>query len=656
MAVVLVLSRLLLSPISVSSINNWFSDRGLESEIEDLSFDIYNGEVSLVGLLARKGEIPVFRLDEFRLGWSWSALFERQLMLESMLVSGLEFEVERKADGGFVLAAIDLAELSQGDPQQPAEASTSEAPRWSVALQRLEIENLKGCYRQPPKIDYCNALGVLEWNGSLEFDLSRLNETGLPLVANGDIRLANLSLRNNRLQRRMLGFDEFAITGLGIRDLELIEIEAASLQKLALLENAEDSEVAEITRFEKLELEKLRLDQLKRVEIANVRILNQQGRLTKRDDDQLDINEWLQDFDNDSESADEKSAAGEKAFTYAIDKLVYETEHSLQYVDLSLSNTFVIDLNNILLVIENLDSADTAQSSRIEYQATYAKHGKLNLAGTGTPLDPTPTLDLAGNIEGLDLPEFSAFTANAIGHRIKSGQLDAALELKATDSVLNSKVDLRLDHLKLVEVSEKDREKIDNKLGFPLNTSLSLLKDRNEVIELSIPITGDFNSPEFDPTDAISKAASSAITAAVLNYYTPFGLVTLTEGLFSLATALRFDPVAFEPGNGDIEKGDHGGLDKIADLMRQRPGVSVTLCAYTNSEDRNLLLPNTAEIAADELELDEEQIAVLEKLGEARRDQVEDYLVSKKIDPARLISCDTEHREGTGLAGVEISI
>ncbi len=100
----------------------------------------------------------------------------------------------------------------------------------------------------------------------------------------------------------------------------------------------------------------------------------------------------------------------------------------------------------------------------------------------------------------------------------------------------------------------------------------------------------------------------------------------------------------------------YGGLEKIAALMQERPGVSVTLCTYTNSADRNLLLPETAEIAVDELELNDEQIAVLEKLGEARRDQIEDYLVAKKVDPARLISCDTEHREGTKPGGVEISI
>ena len=651
----LVVARLLLSPVTVSSINQWFSDRGVDSEIDDLSFDIYNGTVSLTGLRAKKGDISALALDEFSLGWSWSALFERQLKLESVLISGFQLELERKPDGRLLFAAIDFARQSQAEDQQSA-APSGEMPQWSIALQNLEINDYQVCYRDLPLHDYCNSFDKFDWSGPIVVDLSRLEQTAVPLLAEGDFRLAGLRMQNNRLRRRLFGFDDFTLQGVRIDDLDSIEIETISLDNLSMLEKTDDPENSDVTRLEKLEIDQFSLKQLNRLEIASARVLNQQGRLVKRDDDRLETSEWLEEYEKKAETDGENPAADEQPFSFAIDKLVYETERSLQYVDLSLSSTFVIDLNNIQLSIENLDSANTEQTSKIEYRANYAKHGKVSFSGTATPLDPTPTLDLKGTIKGMDLPELSAFTAKAIGHRIKSGQLDANIELKAVDSVLDSKIDLRLDHLKLAPVSEKDSEKIDNKLGFPLNTSLSLLKDRDDVIELSIPVTGDTNSPDFDPTDAISKAISVAITTAVINYYTPFGLVTLADGLFSLATALRFDPVVFEPGNGGIDSVDSGGLEKIAGLMQERPGVRVTLCAYTNSDDRRLLLPETVEIAADELELNDEQIAILERLGESRRDRVEDYLVGKSIDPARLVACETEHKEGSGLAGVEISI
>jgi len=654
-AAILILARLLLSPLTVNGINGWFAEQGIESHIDDLSFDIYNGEVSLTGLRAVKSKNRTMALDELRLGWSWSALFERQLMLDSVLISGLGLEAERKPDGRLVFAAIDFARETQAETRQQV-TSGEEAPQWSIALGQLDIENFEVCYRDLPNHDYCKDFESLEWDGSIEIDLARMVDTAMPLQAKGTFRISNLNVQNNRLQRRMLGFENFTMRGISIDDLESIEIESTSLDNLAMLEKKDESDETEITRIEKLQIEQIKLKQLKRLEIATATVLNQQGRFIKKDDDQLEINEWLQEYETGVVTNKEKSTGEEKPFTFAIGKLEYQTDRSLQYVDLSLTNTFVIDLNHIKLVIENLDSANTKQPSKIDYQATYAKHGKIRFSGTATPLDPTPTLDISGTIEGLDLPDLSAFTADAIGHRIKSGQLDAKIELKAVDAVLDSKIDLKLDHLKLAAVSEKDREKVDKSLGFPLNTSLSLLKDRNDMIELSIPVTGDINSPGFDPTDAINKAISAAITAAVLNYYTPFGLVTVVDGLFSLATALRFDPVVFEAGNSDIGEVEKDGLEKIAKLMLERPGVHVTMCAYTNSADRKLLLPETAEIAIEELDLNDHQVSVLERLGKTRRDRVEDYLVSKNIDPARLVTCETEHREGTDLSGVEISI
>ena len=647
----LILVRLLLSPLTESEINNWFADHGIESTIEDISFDLSSGELSLTGLHAVKNQSRALKLDQLNLVWSWSALFDREFRVESIQVSGLALEVERRADGRLVFAAIELAQESQ------EEARAGEAPpQWKITLGDTDFKDFEICFRQPPSHDYCESFELLQWKGSLSLDLSKLADDALPLQVQGDFTLNQLQLQNNRLQRRMIGLDRFNIRGVAIDSLDSIAIDSIVLDGLSMLEKSADAEATDITGIEQLQVDSLGFTQLNRLEIGSAVITNQRGRLVKRDDKELELDEWLEQYQA-SSTTDSDAESGETAeFSFAIDRLEYRTDHSLQYVDQSLSSTFVIDINQISLVIEDLDSRETRQASNISYEATVGKHGKVQIAGTATPLAAKPRLDMRGSITGLDLPELSAFSANAIGHKIKSGQLDAEIELKAIDAVLDSKIDLKLDHLVLSAVSEADAEKVDNQLGFPLNTSLSLLKDRDDLIELSIPITGDINSPDFDPTDAITTATSSAITTAILHYYTPFGLVTLADGLFSLATALRFDPVVFDAGSAELGNVDTAGLEKMITLMQERPGVRVTLCAYTNTEDRKLALPETVEIPIEELTLVDEQMAVLETLGETRHDQVEDFLVARNVDPARLIACETEHVEGEGLAGVEISI
>ena len=119
---------------------------------------------------------------------------------------------------------------------------------------------------------------------------------------------------------------------------------------------------------------------------------------------------------------------------------------------------------------------------------------------------------------------------------------------------------------------------------------------------------------------------------------------------------MNFDPVVFAPAVSEVVKSEQVALEKIATLMQERPGVYLTLCPYTNSADRKLLLPETAEIATDELKLDAEQLEKLAKIGEIRAAAVKDFLVAYELDPARLVLCDSEHVEDDSSARVEITI
>ena len=148
-----------------------------------------------------------------------------------------------------------------------------------------------------------------------------------------------------------------------------------------------------------------------------------------------------------------------------------------QYRDNSLKKPFAVDLNSIKITLENLDGSKPEQDSKIKYQAQYGEHGKIALEGTAKPLMEKPSFNINGNIAGLDLRDLSPITGDAIGHTIKSGQLDADLKLVANNNVLDSEVDLKLYHFELTALSPADEEKLNTNFGYPLNSSLSLLKD-----------------------------------------------------------------------------------------------------------------------------------------------------------------------------------
>jgi hypothetical protein len=90
--------------------------------------------------------------------------------------------------------------------------------------------------------------------------------------------------------------------------------------------------------------------------------------------------------------------------------------------------------------------------------------------------------------------------------------------------------------------------------------------------------------------------------------------------------------------------------------MQERPGIYLSLCPYTNTADRKLQLPETAEIAINELKLDADQIEKLARLGDIRAAAVKDFLAAYELDPSRLVLCESTQVEDETLARVEITI
>ena len=272
-------------------------------------------------------------------------------------------------------------------------------------------------------------------------------------------------------------------------------------------------------------------------------------------------------------------------------------------------------------------------------------------------------------MKGFDLRAASPATKKAIGHTIKSGQLDADLELLAVDGVLDSNIGLTLYHFNIKASSKEDADKLDKKFGMPLNQTLLLLRDKDDSIHLDIPITGDVNNPNFNPMDAIVKATSKAATVTLITFYTPYGLIYAGGNVaFNLATALNFDPIQFPAGSAEVDSDGKEQLSGLSKLLTEKPQVHLTLCGVTNQQDALTLFPElkeqldnndkSKEKSISDIALSTEQLTELEQLAKARQDSSKNYLIDKhNIAHNRLILCAPEHRtEEDAIAGIEITI
>jgi outer membrane protein OmpA-like peptidoglycan-associated protein len=548
---------------------------------------------------------------------------------------------------------------------QPPSQPSNDNSVFNFNIGSILITGTELCYQQPAltsgtlpqAIDYCLGIASTRWNGDISFSTPTANNP-LELKLAGDLVVADFITTNNLLQRDLLDFDELSINKIDVNALDNLAFGKLSLANVNGLEltSAEDKYTLSVSSLDistfKYANNTLAIDKV---------AVNEPGlEITQNKDGTFDFEEWKIET---TEAPKENSKTTDTATTteplkMKLGEFSLDTTRVIEFTDLSVEPVMHIGFKEMHVSVKDLDSEKPDQKSPIALSAKTTRHGTIDIAGVAKPFEPNPSFDASGKISGLDLRAASPKAEQAIGHIIKSGQLDADLKLFAEEGQLDSNLGLTLYHFNLKAKSKEDAAALDDVFGMPINQSLMLLKDKKGTIKLDIPITGDVNNPDFDPTDAIIKATTKATTVTLITFYTPYGLAYAGGNvLFNLATAMNFEPLLFDAGSSQLTDSGKEQLDKLAELLTERPAVYLTLCGFTNLSDRDKLFteildkekikPPTAE-----------RLTQLKKLGAERQDTVKNYLISAgKIEHSRLILCEPEHSDDAdAIAGVEISI
>ena len=307
-----------------------------------------------------------------------------------------------------------------------------------------------------------------------------------------------------------------------------------------------------------------------------------------------------------------------------------------------------MQLQALNLQLGALDNSQPQLPSPVQINSKVGDYGKLDLKGNIKPFATPPAASLKGKITGIDTVPLSGFTRKLVGHRIKQGTVSGDLNININEGRLDSSVNLVLNKLQIAAIQGQAGE-FEKNSGMPLGTALSLLRDRDENIRLDIPITGALGNPDVNINDIIRQAIFKGVSTAALAFYSPLGVITVGDKLLQLATALRFDPIVFAPGQTELDATAITHLAKLTDVLIQRPALQISLCGIATPADRQML---AEEIATENTRLfglvrpDPEPEAVpderLLKLARQRMRAVGDYLNNNGVDPGRFILCDGE--------------
>ena len=542
-------------------------------------------------------------------------------------------------------------------------ATAENGGAFSIELGKITITNAEACYQQPAlksnngsdAIDYCLSLADMKWLGSIGLKVSADQPAALDI--NGNFELVELGIANNLLKRKLLAFKQLDISKLAVKSIEDLSFESLTIDELNGLELQQDED-AHTLSISKLDLSTFSYSN-RALSIDKFMISNLGLDIRQNADGALDIEQWkIETADEAGGGQAQQTPSDAAAIKVRLGEFSLETERTVQFTDMSVTPEMQIGFKQIRFNVKNLDSEKPQQKSPIELVASTTRHGTIEIKGVAMPFESKPSFDATGKLAGIDLRALSPKAEQAIGHIIKSGQLDADLKLLSEQGQLDSNIALVLHHFNLKAKSKEDAAALDETFGMPINQSLVLLKDKKNRIKLDIPITGDINDPSFNPADAIIKATTKATTVTLITFYTPYGLAFAGGNvLLNLATAMNFDPLAFTPGSAQLDDTHKEQLENLAKLLGERPQIHLTLCGFTNLNDRDKMFSEIID-PKNIKPVSSERLTELKQLGSERQETVKSYLIDVgKIEHNRLILCEPEHSDDTeALAGVEISI
>lgn len=167
----------------------------------------------------------------------------------------------------------------------------------------------------------------------------------------------------------------------------------------------------------------------------------------------------------------------------------------LNFNDYSLSEKFAVELNPLTIIADSVDKK--SDRANISMEAAIKPYGNISVMLTINPQD-TGYFDLQYNIQKVPVSIFNPYTISYTSFPLDKG----TIEINGTWHVRNSMIQ-SVNHLVIIDPRLTLRIKNEDDKWIPLPFIMALIRERGNVIDYEIPITGDLKSPKFHLHDVL---------------------------------------------------------------------------------------------------------------------------------------------------------
>ncbi len=266
-----------------------------------------------------------------------------------------------------------------------------------------------------------------------------------------------------------------------------------------------------------------------------------------------------------------RGAAAKPGFLFRLKRLDIE-RGTMGFADYSIDPNFQARIEALQGRVSNITNkpgeaaAIDLSGQVIDRFSPVTIKGRMDLLG----YDQLTDMQLA--FRNIDLPVFDPYSGRYAGYAIAKGKLTTELSYKIDHRALKADQHVIIDQLEWGEATEsKDR------VPLPVRLATALLKDKDGVIDLDLPLAGSLDDPSFSVWPIVWKIVGNIIEKAVA---APFELI---GSLFAGADKAQF--IDFAPGQASLPPGAADALGALAKALAQRPVLKLDIPAGPGTPD-----------------------------------------------------------------------
>lgn len=265
-----------------------------------------------------------------------------------------------------------------------------------------------------------------------------------------------------------------------------------------------------------------------------------------------------------AETIEEEPSATGLPFSISIGSITLENVGAT-LTDRSISPAVNLGLETLSGTISGLSSEELARAD-LDLIGTLTGGTQMAITGKINPLIEDRYSDVEMSFKGFNLTAVSPYSRKYAGYALDKGKLSFDLEYKISHSELTGENLMIIDQLSLGEKVESE-----DAMNLPIPLAVSLMKDRDGLIEIDVPVSGNLNDPEFGLGRVIGRAVVNIITKLITSPFSMLG------GLIPGGADVDLSQVSFIPAATGFDDDITKTLKLLADALAERPTLSIEI-------------------------------------------------------------------------------